>query len=195
MKHQQLTDIGACSDAIRWASRYDTLDDAWRKCKRGDWMLWYASRVGADHVMIVRAACACARLALPHLPDGEDRPRLAVETTEAWCAGRATLDEVRAAGAAAWAAARAAVAAAGAAARAAEAAAGAAAWAAARAAEYAAGVAAWAAEAADAARAAAWAAEAADAAGAAGAAESAALQHCADIVRGYFPTLPRKEER
>jgi hypothetical protein len=174
MKHQQLTDIGACPDAIRWASRYDTLDDAWLACERGDWMLWYASRVGADHVMIVRAACACARLALPHLPDGEDRPRLAVETTEAWCAGRATLDEVRAAGAAAWAAA-------GAAARAAEAAAGAAAWAAAWAAE----AAARAAEAA--ARAAAWAAEAA--------ARAAALQHCADIVRGYFPTLPRKEER
>jgi hypothetical protein len=186
MKHQQLTDIGACPDAIRWASRYDTLDDAWRKCKRGDWMLWYASRAGADHVMIVRAACACARLALPHLPDGEDRPRLAVETTEAWCDGRATLDEVRAARAAAGAAAWAARDAAWAAARAA----GAAAWAAeyaAGAAADAAGVAAWAA-----AGAAAWAAEAADAAGAA---ESAALQHCADIVRGYFPMLPRKEEK
>ena len=41
------------------------------------------------------AACACARLALVHVPAGEGRPLAAIETTERWARGEATLDEVR----------------------------------------------------------------------------------------------------
>jgi hypothetical protein len=37
---------------------------------------------------LTMAACACARTALWAVPEGEDRPRLALEAAEAWCAGR-----------------------------------------------------------------------------------------------------------
>jgi hypothetical protein len=46
---------------------------------------------------VVRAACDCARTALRYVPGGEDRPRLAIETAEAWCRGEATEQEVCAA--------------------------------------------------------------------------------------------------
>ena len=92
-----LTTLRACPEAIEWAGTYSSLQDAWDACERADWLLWYAARRGADRKAIVLAACACARTALPHIPPGEDRPRIAIETTEAWARGDATLADVRAA--------------------------------------------------------------------------------------------------
>ena len=151
-----LTRLGACHEAREWAAG-KTLKQAWNECHRGDWLLWLAGRLDIDRKVLVRAACACARLALPHVPAGETRPLEALETTEAWTRGEATIEEVRAAAEAARAA------------RAARAAADAA-------------TAAWAAEAAAAAWAAAWgaAAEAAEK-------RESALAECADLVRRHIP--------
>ena len=100
-----LRSLGACTEAREWAAGYSTLAEAWTACERADWLLWYAGRHGdVDRRLLVRAACACARTALPHVPPGEDRPRLAIELAEAWCNGRATIVEVRAAAYAAYAA-------------------------------------------------------------------------------------------
>jgi hypothetical protein len=105
-----LNERGACSEAVTWAKGYKTPAGAWRACKRADWMLWIAGRLagpfGADtRKPLVLAACACARTALKFVPEGELRPLKAIETAEAWCAGKANLDEVRIASAAAYAAA------------------------------------------------------------------------------------------
>ena len=74
-------------------------------CERGDWMLWYLGKVDVNRRRLVLAACNCARLALPHIRAGEQRPRLAIETAERWARGDATvtLAEVRAAADAAYA--------------------------------------------------------------------------------------------
>jgi hypothetical protein len=101
-----LGSLGACPEAREWAAGYSTLAEAWTACERADWLLWYAGRHDdVDRRLLVRAACACARTALPHVPPGEDRPRLAIELAEAWCNGRATIVEVRTAANAAAAAA------------------------------------------------------------------------------------------
>jgi hypothetical protein len=187
-----LHDLDACDDALAWAEGYDSLDAAWAACERGDWMLWLAGRVagppGDDtRRPLVLAACACARLALPYVPDGEERPLRAIEIAEAWARGDAgvTLEQVRyaAEAAAAYAAeAAAAYAAYAAAAYAAEAAADAAA--------------AYAAEAAADAAADAATDDAAAAAYAAAAVVAvvgdrvATLRQCADLVREYYPTPP-----
>jgi hypothetical protein len=199
MKTITLADVRSwrpCYDPAKWLPQGETdwsgtaLDILDRKQVPAADRLWAVLRREVLDDATLRL-CACAIVRETPLGDGrrvwdlltDDRSRRVVEVVEQYARGEASDAELAAAGAAAWAAAWAA-------ARAAARAAGAAAWAAeyaAGAAADAAGVAAWAA-----AGAAAWAAEAADAAGAA---ESAALQHCADIVRGYFPTLPRKEER
>ena len=67
-------------------------------------MLWLAGRVEVDRTVIVRAACACARTALRYVTDGETRPLAAIETAERWCDGLATVDAVRTAAYAAYAA-------------------------------------------------------------------------------------------
>src|SRR3990172_4128216 len=177
----ELVKMDACAEAVEWARTQPSLARAWRVCPRGDWMLWLAEKRHVDRKRLTWVACQCARTALRYVPDGEALPLRCIEVTEAWTRGEATLDEVRAAGAAAWAAG--------------------AAWAA-----WAAGAAAWAAraarDAAGAARAAAGAARAAagaaaGAAGAAawaardaaGAARDASLAESARIVRREWPTV------
>ena len=56
---------------------------------------------------LVLAACECARLALKHVPSGEERPRTAIMMAERWARGEAgvALNQVRAAAYAARAAA------------------------------------------------------------------------------------------
>ncbi len=84
----------ACRPALEWLQAR-TLAEAWEQSERGDWLLWLAAKAGVDRRRLVMAACACARLALVHVPPGEERPRVAIETAEAWCRGEATIEQVR----------------------------------------------------------------------------------------------------
>ena len=108
MKHQLLIDLHACHDAQDWAEQYDTLQQAWDACDRGDWMLWLCGKLAgppesASRKKLVLATCACARLALPYVQPGELRPLQSIETAETWARGEAgaTLADVQAAYAAA----------------------------------------------------------------------------------------------
>jgi hypothetical protein len=189
-----LKKLSACGEAGRFVGS-QSLAEAWKNCKRADWMLWLCGKmVGRDgwptRKQVVLAACACAETSLKFVKEGELRPAKAIETVRAWARGEATLAQVRDAADAAAYAADVADAAANAAANAAYAAADAAAYAAAYAAyaAYAAAYAAYAADAADAAADAAYAAAYAAyaAAYAANASHATALAEMADIVRGLL---------
>ncbi len=90
----QLKKFDACTEGYEWA-KGKTLTEAWSTCERGDWMLWYAAKINIDRKLLVRAACACARLALRFVPEGEDRPRIAIETAEASAEGKASIEDVK----------------------------------------------------------------------------------------------------
>ena len=98
-----LQNKNACRPAMEWLKDRD-LERMWEECERGDWLLWFAAEVGIDRKVIVRTACACAREALRFVPDGEIRPKTAIETAERWCNGEATIEQVRNASSAAAAA-------------------------------------------------------------------------------------------
>ena len=101
--------LSACNEAIDYAKEFATAQEAWDACERGDWMLWWYGRVAGppghdSRRPLVLAACECARLALHLVPEGEERPLVAIQTAEAWARGRdgaPSLDEVRSASAAA----------------------------------------------------------------------------------------------
>jgi hypothetical protein len=100
-----LKSLGACEEAVEFA-RGKSLAEAWEKCERADWMLWLLGKqIGKkgwpDRKMLVLLACLCAETSLKFIPTGEERPRKAIETARAWCEGKATLEEIRAAAAAA----------------------------------------------------------------------------------------------
>ena len=97
----KLKKMGACEAAVGWCGDR-TAAQAYTDCERAEWMLWVATRIDIDRKLLVLAACACAETALKYVPAGEDRPRKAIETARAWCAGKATLDDVVATSAAAW---------------------------------------------------------------------------------------------
>ena len=100
MDNQQLVAFlkrnDACEASLEWLQSR-TLAEAWEQCERGDWLLWLAAQV-VDRKRLVMAACACARLALVHVPAGNERPRIAIGTAEAWCRGEAAIEQVREAG-------------------------------------------------------------------------------------------------
>ena len=79
---------------------------SWDEATDAEAMLRRCGRV--DKRRVVMTACDIARVVLPLVPAGEDRPRVAIETAERWCRGEATVSEVMTAATAAWAAARAA---------------------------------------------------------------------------------------
>lgn len=166
----RLSAMRACPESVQWARDYTDDAVAWRECQRGDWMLWLLGQIDVDRKRLVLATCGCARLSLYLAPDGEDRPRIAIETAEAWARGDGpTLDDVRRSASAADAAA--------------------ATYEDAAYAAYAASYAAYAAASAAYAASAAHAASAYDAYAHAAHAASAASQ-CADIVRTHFPEVP-----
>jgi len=187
----------ACKAGMDWLGKRDS-SQMWAECKRPDWLLWWAGQVVSRQELVL-AACDCAETALRYVPEGEDRPRLAIETARRWARGEADVQEVRAARAAAgYAAAAAAVDAAAYAVYAAAVAADAADAAARAAAGYAAAAAAVDA-AAYAVYAAAAAADAADAGAAAAyaatyAAEAAANATMCQLIRSRWPECPVPEE-
>lgn len=95
----------ACAEAVAW-SKGKSLSIAWRTCQQADWMLWLLGRMSGsegwpDRKVVMLLACTCARTALKYVPKGEDRPRIAIDTSEKWTRGEATIEEVRAAASAA----------------------------------------------------------------------------------------------
>jgi hypothetical protein len=92
-------DRGACAEARDWLATQTDPRVAWEMCERLDWMIWYARRRNVARKVLVRIACDCARTALRFVPEGEDRPRLAIEAAERWTRDEATIDEVRVAAA------------------------------------------------------------------------------------------------
>lgn len=166
---RKLKKMNACDEAIDVIAKYDTAQEAWDNCKRGDWMLWLVGRLSNKPESIRRrqlvlTTCKCARLALKHVRKGDNRPLETIEVAEKWARREkwVTIKDVRAAADA----------------------------------TYAADAAADAADAADAAADAAYAAYAADAAAdavadAAYAAGGKTLAKCADIVRKDYPDIDK----
>jgi len=54
----------------------------WNTCERADEMLTLALYRGVPLHTVAKATAACAREALVFVPEGEDRPRLAIEAVE-----------------------------------------------------------------------------------------------------------------
>jgi hypothetical protein len=85
---EKLRGMEACHEAVAWVGDR-TLEEAWLECERADWMLWLAAKMlgqsgWPSHQDLVLAACDCAETALKYVPEGEERPRLAIQAARAW---------------------------------------------------------------------------------------------------------------
>lgn len=108
----ELKKLDACEEAIEWLKEgdYETPQAAWDACTRSDWMLWLLGKLSgkpgsAKRRKFVLCTCECVRFMLKYVPAGEERPLRAIEVAENWAQGKATIEDVRAAANAAYAAA------------------------------------------------------------------------------------------
>jgi hypothetical protein len=113
---KKLHEMSACQEAIDWAEQYDSLQEAWDACPRGDWMGWLLDRLEVNKKQKMKLYCMNMRLALPFTDD--KRVRHTIEVIEAWVEGKATAKDIKAIVEEAWSAALAATWAAGTVARA-----------------------------------------------------------------------------
>ena len=111
---KMLKGLNACSDAIGWAAKFETLDEAWAMCERGDWMLWLWGKHAGEPMSdarrpLVGACCRIARISIEIFEKkcpNDRRPREAIELAERFANGQpVTREEMRRADAAADAAA------------------------------------------------------------------------------------------
>jgi len=88
-------DKRACSSAIEWIkdNKINSLEEAWGKCKRSDWMLWSLAEIDHKNDSQLRLfACWCVRQVW-HLLDDE-RSKNAIIVAEKYAIGKATDSEL-----------------------------------------------------------------------------------------------------
>ena len=90
----EFLDINAYHEFLEWASNRKTSRYAWLSCPKAEWLFLLAKRIGIDKNLIILAACDIAESVLHLVPENEERPRKAIETTRAFVAGKATKQEV-----------------------------------------------------------------------------------------------------
>jgi len=99
---KNLKSLNVSTEAIKWAETQPDPQTAWDNCERGDWMLWLLGKLSDDpysesRKKLVLTACQCARPSLKYIPEGEERPLKAIETAEAWANGKngVSLEDVK----------------------------------------------------------------------------------------------------
>ena len=70
---EYLENLNACSEPIKWSKQFETSQDAWENCERGDWMLWLLGKIagkpGSDsRRKLVLCSAKCARTAWEWMP-------------------------------------------------------------------------------------------------------------------------------
>lgn len=100
-----LKSFNPCPDGLGWAETQPSLDIAWKNCERGDWMLWALQKRGAlDKERAVLMACDCAERVLHIYEEShpqDARPRKAIEAARLYLDGGCTTEALKEARAAA----------------------------------------------------------------------------------------------
>ena len=93
----EIENYHACLAAVEYRKQFDTFEQAWNACERGDWMLWIAAKVGVDKRILTLAKGLCAETVIHLMKD--ERSIKAVKTAIAYGKGEATDEELPAAAA------------------------------------------------------------------------------------------------
>jgi hypothetical protein len=102
----KLKELDACDGpggAIEWAKDYDTLQQAWDNCQRGDWMIWLINEMEWSNEKDLRLMAVAFARQVQHLMN-DQRSINALDVAERYANGEANIEELTAAWVAAWAA-------------------------------------------------------------------------------------------
>ena len=98
-----------CVEAIEFRAKFDSFEESWDACERGDWMLWIACELNIGKILFL-AKGECAKTVIHLMKD--DRSKKAVKAAIDYGNGKITKKQLNTAYTAAYAAAAAAAAAA-----------------------------------------------------------------------------------
>ena len=90
-----ISQFSPCEDGKEFYLKFDTFEDAWNNCQRGDWMLWIAKKLKVDLRLLTLAKGHCSATVLHLMKD--ERSKNAVEVAIAFGEGKATLEQLTAA--------------------------------------------------------------------------------------------------
>lgn len=88
----EIEKYGPCSGAVEFRKQFNTFQEAWEACPRGDWMLWIAKKVGVDKRTLTLAKGLCADTVVHLMKD--QRSRNAVTVAIAYGNGNASEEEL-----------------------------------------------------------------------------------------------------
>ena len=94
--------LNSCEVAAEFVNQYETIEEAWAACPRGDWMLWTAAKLKIDRRLLVGVLGKCART-VQHLMKNP-RSIAALDACDKYAAGEISEKDLKAAAAAAAAA-------------------------------------------------------------------------------------------
>jgi len=77
MKKNILKELNPCESGYKFAKSKKSLIEAWNTCERGDWMLWFASKLECPLRLLILAKGKSAETVIHLMQD--DRSRQAVE--------------------------------------------------------------------------------------------------------------------
>ena len=90
----KLENLNACEDSIEWLSTQDNLQQAWKDCERGDWLLWLVARLNINERKLFLAKGLVAEQVI-HLMNDE-RSIEAVKAAINYGNGKISKDELSA---------------------------------------------------------------------------------------------------
>jgi hypothetical protein len=88
-----LMDVEACAQARDWAEGR-TPSRAWAECQRGDWMIWFAARMGVDGRLVTDTLCDVIVWAMEVEPMGDPRLTRPIDGLRRWTAATANWREL-----------------------------------------------------------------------------------------------------
>ena len=90
-----------CPPGVGWLRLQQSAAQTWQDCPNASWMIWYIVQVIRPAPFtplwqgMILACCQIARTVLFVVPPGDDRPRRAIEATENYVQGTATIEHVK----------------------------------------------------------------------------------------------------
>ena len=88
----EIEEYEACKDAVEYREQFNTFQEAWKNCQRGDWMLWIAFKLKVNKRTLTLTKARCAKTVM-HLMEDE-RSIKAVKVAEKYGLGYATEEEL-----------------------------------------------------------------------------------------------------
>ena len=86
MIKDELLRIGACRDAIREHGEDESIQQAWDKCQRPNWMIWLLKKINEkeNKVLYVKITLEFAKSVIELSKDSQQRPQKAIQAVEQW---------------------------------------------------------------------------------------------------------------